>query len=63
MRWTRVLALLAPLAFAATEVRAQVAVGRITGIVTEVVTASRLLGEKDEIGCQQHMANAMAMMR
>ena len=34
-----------------------------SGIVTEITTASRLLGEKDEIGCQKHMENAMAMMR
>jgi hypothetical protein len=31
--------------------------------VAEVTTASRLLGEKDEIGCQEHMQNAMTIMR
>ena len=31
--------------------------------VAEVTTASRLLGERDEIGCQEHMQNAMTIMR
>ncbi len=31
--------------------------------VAEVTTASRLLGDKDELGCQDHMQNAMSIMR